>query len=397
MQIVTNVGGPHTGTGTAPQPERSSGNGLTFGVEEEFLLVDVVSRRTVPRAADVLARLAAPGHGMTGISFHAELLGTQVEATTGICTDTATLRRELRDARMRLAAAAGAEELRIVASGTPVLPGPPPPVTANLRFIRIAEMYAGVTADYQACGCHVHVGVDDRETSVAVVNHLRPWLPTLLALSVNSPFDHGVDSGYGSWRAIDQSRFPSSGVPPWFPSAAAYDAQMARLIDCGVLVDSCMTVWLARPSSRLPTVEVRAADAAATVDEAVLQAALVRGLVRTALSELAAGREAPPVDGPICAAAMWSAARHGLGGPGVHPLLERPLPATRLLAELLRRVRPALEDTGDLAEVRRLLAGMAIRGSGAARQRRAAAGGVRAVVDMLVEQTVCGEGGARDP
>jgi carboxylate-amine ligase len=384
-------------TRTASEPGRLPGSGLTVGVEEEFLLVDAVSRRTVPGAAEVLARVAEPARGMIGISFHAELLGTQVEATTGICTEPATLRRDLWDARLRLAVAARAEGLRLMASGTPVLAGRPPPVTANLRFIRIAEMYAGVAADYQVCGCHVHVGVEDRETSVAVVNHLRPWLPTLLALSVNSPFDRGVDSGYGSWRVIDQARFPGSGVPPWFPSAAAYDAQVARLIDCGVLVDSRMTVWLARPSSWLPTVEIRAADAASTVDEAVLQAALVRGLVRTALSELEAGREAPPVAGPICAAAVWSAARHGLGGPGVHPLLERPVPATRLLAELLRLVRPALEETGDVAEVRRLLAGMAIRGSGAARQRRAAAGGPRAVVDMLVEQTVCREEDVRVP
>ncbi|MBC6459806.1 glutamate--cysteine ligase [Actinomadura sp. HBU206391] len=384
-------------TGTVPQPGRLSGGGLTVGVEEEFLLVDAVSRRTVAGAADVLARVAEVTPGMIGISYHPELLGTQVEATTGICTEPATLRRDLWDARLRLADAARAEGLRLVASGTPVLRGPTPPVTASLRFIRIAEMYAGVVAEYQACGCHVHVGVDDRETSVAVVNHLRPWLPTLLALSVNSPFDRGVDSGYGSWRVIDQARFPGAGVPPWFPSAAAYDTQVAQLIDCGVLVDSCMTVWLARPSSRFPTVEVRAADAAATVDEAVLQAALVRGLVRTALSELAAGREAPPVTAPICAAAVWSAARHGLGGPGVHPLLERPVPATRLLAELLRRVRPALEDTGDLAEVRRLLAAMALRGSGAARQRRVAAGGPQAVVDMLVEQTVRREEGAWIP
>jgi carboxylate-amine ligase len=224
--------------------------------------------------------------------------------------------------------------------------------------------------------------------AVAVVNHLRPWLPTLLALSVNSPFYPGGDSGYGSWRVIDQGRFPGSGIPPWFASAAAYTAQRDRLIECGVLVDPAMTFWLARPSSQWPTVEVRAADAAATLDEAVLQAALVRALVQTALIDLAAGREASAPSDQICAAALWSAARYGLDGPGVHLLEERQVPATLLLEALLDRVDPALEEAGDRTEVQLLVNEVVRQGSGASRQRRAAVRGPQGAVDMLIEQTM---------
>jgi glutamate---cysteine ligase / carboxylate-amine ligase len=222
---------------------------------------------------------------------------------------------------------------------------------------------------------------------VAVVNHLRPWLPTLLALSANSPFDQGRDSGYASWRIQAQARFPGAGVPPWFSSAAAYDRHLHRLVEIGVLADEGTTFWLARPSQRLPTVEVRAADAAATVDEAMLQAALVRALVHTALVDLAIGREAPTVPDRLCTAALWSAARYGLGGPGIHPLEERRVDAWILLEELLRRVRPALEDNGDLVAVRTLVGQVRLGGTGAVRQRAAAAHGLPAVVDMLVRQT----------
>jgi carboxylate-amine ligase len=357
------------------------------GVEEEFLLVDATTRRTTPRATTVLARAVKMPAPAPGVLFHAELAETQVEAATGVCVDLADLRHQLWEARALLAGAARAEDVRLVSTGHPVLAGSSVPLAPGEHFARIGEILAGAVAGYQACGCHVHVGVSDLETAVAVVNHLRPWLPTLLALSVNSPFRHGEDSGYASWRIMEQARFPGSGIPPWFPSAGAYTRRLDQLVDIGVLADTTTTFWLARPSPRLPTVEIRAADAASTVDEAVLHAALTRALVQTALAELSVGRQAPAVDDQICAAATWSAARHGLAGPGVHPLRQRRVAAAQLLEELLDRVSPALEEAGDLAEthaaVRRIMSG----GTGTDRQRAEATHGLQSVVDMLVRQT----------
>jgi carboxylate-amine ligase len=373
---------------------------MTVGVEEEFLLVDPVSRNVVARASATLHRARQGAPPATGAVLQPELAGTQVEAATGVCTRLDDLRDPLGRGRRRLAEAAAAEGARLVSTGTPVLPSIRPVVSAvgdSSRYQRIADTYAGVIPDYQACGCHVHVGVPDRETAIAVVNHLRPWLPSLLALSVNSPFDYGRDSGYGSWRIVSLSRFPTAGVPPWYDSAAAYDQQLARLVECGMLVDTSMTFWLARPSARLPTVEVRAADAATTVGEAVLHAGLARALVRSALAELERGREAVPVADPLLAAALWSASRYGLQGPGVHPFEERRVSATTLLRELLVRVAPELEETGDLGMVRRLLADVLRDGTGATRQRRAAVAGPEAVVDMLAEQTLLGGEGAPRP
>lgn len=359
--------------------------GRTVGVEEEFLLVDSITGGTVARAPEVLAGARASA---AESDFHAELLGTQVEAASPVAVDLAGLRHALTAGRLELAAAAGAAGLRLVSSGTPVLPFVDPPVTAGERFADIDRRYAGVIRDYEACGCHVHVGVPDRDTAVAVVNHLTPWLPSLLALSVNSPYHRASDTGYGSWRMVLQSRFPGSGPAPYFRSAADHDRQVDRLVDCGVLADPAMTFWTARPSPRYPTVEVRAADAVPTVGEAVLQAALTRALVQRALDELAAGREAVPVDPQVGAAAQWTAARYGLAGFAVDPVRGRRVPVAETVTALFAAVRPVLERTGDLPEVQALWRRVRQEGTGADRQRRAAADGPHAVVTMLADQTI---------
>lgn len=361
---------------------------LTVGVEEEFLLVDSTSGQPTPNASEVLAKARRMMPSAPDVVLHSELATTQVEVASGVCDDLAELGRQLLAERRRLAAAAADSDTLLVPTGTPVVPGPLPPLSEEERFGRVHELHRGVVADYQVCGCHVHVGVPDREIGVAVVNQLRPWLPTLLALSVNSPIDRGRDTGFGSWRAVTQSRFPGSGLPPMFENAAAHDRTVAQLVDAGVIVDPAMTFWLARPSSRFPTVEVRIADIATTVEEATLQAALTRALVATALTDIAHGRPPARIDEQLGAAAVWSAARYGLEGPAVHPITGRRLAASQLLDELVSHVSPALQSLGDLRTVHRLLPVLLKRGTGAERQRRAAKFGLQAVLDQLSVEAV---------
>ncbi|CAM4045799.1 YbdK family carboxylate-amine ligase [Kibdelosporangium persicum] len=321
---------------------------MTIGVEEEFLVVDPVTRRTAPFADSVLKQV---GRLPRGARVHPEMLTSQVEFATGVCDSLGDLREQLVAGRRELAAAAGREGLGLVSSGTAVLAGLDVPMTSGARFERIAGMYAGVLEDYEVSGCHVHVGIEDRDTAVAVINHLSYWLPTLLAVSANSPFDNGRDTGYASWRMVQQSRLPGGGLTPWFGSAAEHDHAVDQLVDLGVLVDHAMTFWLARPSPRYPTVEVRVADAAATVDEAVQQAALTEALVKYALDQLDAGHEAKPIPDQWAAAAVWSAARYGMDGPGIDLRTGQCVPAKVLLAELTAltgtdvHVRPRM--TGD--------------------------------------------------
>lgn len=357
----------------------------TLGVEEEFLLVDRHTRRPVPDAGQVLA--ACPP---TRAELKRELLLSQVEAASGVCTDAGELRAQLRAARSALDVAARSCGDRLVSVGLPVLSGTSRTASGE-RFERIDRRYAGIIRDYQSCGCHVHVGVPDRETAVAVVDRLGPWLPTLLALSANSPYHEGRDTGHASWRAVLQARFPGFGVPPVFGSAAGYDAALDRLVDCGVLVDRQMTFWLARPSEHLPTVEVRAADAAGTVDEAVLLAVLVRALVATAQRDAEAGRATACPPAELTSAAVWAAARYGLDGPGIAAGRGRRVPATDLLTELLRYVGPALAEAGEADLVADAVSRLLRDGTGARRLRSASDRlSTAGLVDWLATQTVEG-------
>ncbi|WP_344320150.1 glutamate--cysteine ligase [Streptomyces macrosporus] len=362
--------------------------GLTMGVEEEFLLADPTTARTVPGAQAVLRRVRKDAATADGSGVKAEFLATQVESATAVCTTLEELRDRLTADRARLVDAAREEGLHLLSSGTAVVSDGRPPVAEGERFRRISEVFADVVDDYEVCGCHVHVGVPDRETAVAVVNRVRPWLPTLLALSANSPISHGRDHGYASWRMMEQRRFPTSGMPPRFADAASYDAEVERLVSYGTLIDDRMSFWLMRPSPWLPTVEFRVADAAATVDDAVLQAALGRALVRRALADLEAGLPEPELDDRAAAAAVWAAARYGPAGDAVDPLTHVRKPAAELIDALLRHVRPALEETGDTETVRTLLAAVRRDGTGADRQRRAwERGGPLAVVELLASLT----------
>lgn len=381
-------------TAAAPRTPRATEEPpgpATVGVEEEFLFVDPASGSPVPAAADVLAAAGRETVLPCGAELKHELMASQLEVASGVCHGLGELAGQLSAGRRRLAAEAQRLGLVLLSTGVPLHTTAPARLTQGPRFEQIEDIYAGVVSDYEACGCHVHVGVPDREAAVAVVNHLRPWLPTLLALSVNSPFHQGRDTGYGSWRMVLQSRFPGAGLPPHFASAADYDEEVQRLVACGILADARQNFWLARPSERFPTVEFRVADAAASAEEAILQAALSRALVHTALGELARGREADPVRDQLAAAAVWAAARHGLSRDAVHAVhlrLERRVPALMLAQELVEYVTPALEETGELDCVRRLLARLTSAGTGAERQRAAAAGGHEALLVQLAEETV---------
>lgn len=376
----------------------------TVGVEEEFLLADPETWQTVPAADDVLARLPESptdlgGPGLTDDevrdpAWHGELRASQVEAATGVCTTATALHRQLITGRRGLAEAARAEGLALVASGTPAVPSPAVPLGGDPQYTELDGLYRGLIGDYEGCGCHVHVGVPDREAAVVAVNGLRAWLPTLLALSANSPYERGHDTGYASWRTIQHSRFPTAGIPPRFDDVAEHDALVDRLVTAGALGAQYTTFWLARPSPVLPTVEVRVADTATTPDEALLQALLCRALVDTALVDTAlvgstdAGT-APgdPLD-DVLPAAVWSAARYGLGGRGVDPWTGRARPAVELVDELLDHVRPALERSGDADLADSLARHVVTDGSGAQRQRRAAAHGIRHAVRTVADETI---------
>lgn len=360
-----------------------------FGVEEEFWVVDAGTRCVVPRAADVL-RTAGPS---LGSRVSGEITELQVETKTLPCGTLAELHAQLTECRALLAAAAAGQGLRITGGGTPVLGQViPSPVTQGPRQDRGNATFRGLHHELGMNAVHVHVELPDRERALLVSNHLRPYLPTLIALTASSPYWDGRDTGYASWRTLLWQRWPVAGPPPYFTSEAHYDELVATCQEAGAIVDTGTIFWDVRPSAHLPTLEVRVADMPVTAEESALLAALVRGLVETVLPLVDDGDPGPRVEPETLRLAYWRAARDGLGGDGVDPATGRPVPAAELARRLLATVRPALAARGEADRAADWLADLLRDGDGATRLRRAHArtGRLSGVVDELIANTAPG-------
>ncbi|WP_281249449.1 carboxylate-amine ligase [Lentzea xinjiangensis] len=351
----------------------------TVGVEEEFLLVHPVTGLPVNRSDEVVA----VAREFFGLGLDYELTMAQVETNTPVCGDAEQVRHELISTRRAVGKAARMAGCRAIAVGAPPLGDEVGMITDSLRYRRLAREFGALAAQQLICGCHVHVAVPDRETAVQVCNHVRPWLPVLGAIAANSPFSRGNDTGFASWRSMIWSRWPVSGPPPYFTSWQHYESVCDTVIEAGTALDRGSIYWDVRPSAHLPTVEVRIADVAASVDEAVLLAALVRALVATAVMDVERGVLAVPVPPEMLRQACWRAARDGIAGRAWDVLSSRLLPVRRLLDDLVRRLRPVLDANGDLPLVERGLEVLRRNGGGADRQRRACGGGVESLLGLL--------------
>ncbi|WP_067673943.1 glutamate--cysteine ligase 2 [Nocardia miyunensis] len=336
---------------------------VTVGVEEEFLLADPDTGAPVAKNVEV-ARTAAAA----GIHLQLELTQCQVETNTGVHSTTASLIRELRELRRDVAGFAEKNGARLLAVAIPPTVPHKFPVTDTPRFRRIAKGFGMLAHEQGLCGCHVHVGVPNRDVAIQVGNFLRPWLPLFLALTANSAIYRNADTGFASWRNILWRRWPSAGPPPYFASAQEYDAMVAMMTASGSILDETMVYWDVRPSLAFPTVEIRVSDIPATVEETALLATLVRAAVISARTSLAERRPAPPVPAPTLLAAYWKAARTGIDGDGMDPVDGRTAPVRELLDKLVNSLDFALDELGDHAFVTDAIAAVFARGNGARRQ-----------------------------
>ena len=278
---------------------------------------------------------------------------------------------------------------RVAALATSPLPVTPK-TTPSSRYLTMVERFGLTTAEQLTCGCHVHVEVDTEDEGIGVLDRIRVWLPPLLALSVNSPFWQGEDSGYASFRSQVWSRWPSAGPAPRWGSPAAYHREIDRMVASGVLLDRHMAYYDARLSDRYPTVEVRVADVCLDVTDTVLIAGLVRALVDTAAAEWAAGVPAPDISAGLLRLASWRAGRSGLDDELLDPVTALPRPAYAVVEQVLDHAAGALRASGDEDLVARSWQDLRQRGTGADVQRRVwgASGDLAEVVREAVARTV---------
>ncbi len=332
--------------------------------------VATAGRPAEPLLAPDLARSPRTSEAPAYHQLTVELQREQIEVVGPPCTTFAEQLTAIREGRALADAAARAVGGRVVAMATSVF-AEPPSLVPEPRYLRI-QHHAGLLAvRHLTCGFHVHVEVGDRDEGVAVLDRIRVWLPVLLALSANSPFWYGVDSGSASYRYQAMSRWPTAGPCDVFGSAAAYDRQARALLDSGVPLDEDMLYFDARLSAHFPTVEVRVADICMDVTHAAVLAALVRALVETAARQWRGGQPPPPVSAAELRAWTWRASRFGLDDLLVSPATGSLAPAGGVVAELLALLRPVLEEHDEADDVRAVVTAILGDGSGTRTQRQA--------------------------
>jgi carboxylate-amine ligase len=295
--------------------EQHFGRSLTVGVEEELWILDPGTLELAPAVERLVT--GAAGRRLPG-ELKTELHASVVELTTGISEDAdEAVERltELRRAAHEIAAGAG---LLLAASGSYPTSVPAEQEIAPVDRYRDFVEYAGPSARRQGVsGLHVHVGMPDADTCFRVMETILPWLPLVLALSANSPYFEGRDTGMRSIRAEVLGFLPRHGAPPAFRDYAGWEAFVERVTASGLAKDYTSFWWDVRLHPRFGTLEIRAPDQATSPERTASLVRVLHALCEWALS--APPREFEPAERGIYQQNRWAAARFGPHGKLIHP------------------------------------------------------------------------------
>ena len=357
-----------------------SSDPFTVGVEEELFLVDPVTGRQANASAAVLERLG-PVQGTVERELHA----CQVELITDVCRRAGEAVATLAGLR-RAVLATGAG---LLGSGThPSAAEGEAEITDKRRYERIRELLGDAVAT-PVGGLHIHIGMPDAETAIRAFNGLRGHLPLLQALAANSPFRHGRDTGLASAREVTVRAWPRSGVPRAMRDFADFRAATRLLTRAADVPDYTWFWWKLRPHPRLGTVEVRALDAQASLEDTAALVALTHCLAR----EAALAEPQPDPPGEVLEEGVFRAARFGVQARLPDPD-GRLRPVEELLEEALDLARTHAAELGCAEELERLPALLA-RGGGAGHQRSAyAIAGMDNLLRELTNRTGAGRAAA---
>jgi carboxylate-amine ligase len=299
---------------------------LSIGVEEEVMLLDAGTLAPVAAVRDLLA--ATEGEELPG-RLKTELHASVVELNTNVCASVDEAVAAIRALRGRVADAVPGLGLAMAASGSHPFAEPEAlPITDEARYKEMVG-YAGVTARRQGVnGLHVHVGMPGPDECMAALETILPWMPLVLALSVNSPYVAGRATGLASNRAEILAQLPRSGAPPVFESYGAWEAWIDRFVATGLMNDYTQVWWDVRPHPRFGTLEIRMPDQPTDVDRTAAFIALLRDLCAWALEHPAKSA----ADRGIYQQNRWAAARLGPDAQLIHD--GRAVTARDLAAEL---------------------------------------------------------------
>lgn len=370
---------------------------FTLGLEEEYLLVDRATRDIVPSPPEEMleaCQAQAPGR------IHPEFLRCQIEVGTPVCTSLAQARDELAGLRSLVAGVADQHGLAPIAASThPFAAWEPQKHTNRDRYNMLARDLGAPARRLMICGMHVHIGIEDDDLRIDLMNQVRYFLPHLLALSTSSPFWRGRDMERRSYRLSVWHELPRTGMPASFQSFGEYQSHVGALVNAGVIEDASKLWWDIRPSSRFPTLEMRITDICTRLDDAVTVAALYRCLLRMLWRLKLRNVTWRPYKNMLIEENRWRAQRYGLDSGLVDFGQGRIVPYSDLLEEIIDLTREDAAHFGCTAEVERARDILA-RGTSAHRQvaiyqealENGATGweALHKVVDWLAEETMVG-------
>ncbi|MCQ3814412.1 MAG: carboxylate-amine ligase [Acidimicrobiia bacterium] len=337
----------------------------SLGIEEEYLLVDCESGALVTKQPPgLLEKVADLRHGMVA----KELFSSQIEIATGVCSDMRFLRADIGLLRLAVAEAAGEYGLApIAASSHPFAKWAQLEHSSGERYQALAADLQEVSKRLIISGLHVHVGIDDPELRIDLMNQIGYFLPHMLAMSTSSPFWEGRDTGLKSYRTAVFASTPRTGFPEKFSSWSEFKRHVGVLVNAGIIEDSSKVWWHIRPSERYPTLEMRVTDLPTKMEDTIAVATVYVCLLRMLWRLRRENRRWRSYANFLVSENLWRAQRYGLRGELIDFGKGELVPCCDLLAELVELVRPDAEALNCVAELEHTLT-ICKRGTSAERQ-----------------------------
>jgi carboxylate-amine ligase len=359
---------------------------FTIGIEEEYQTIDPVTRDL---RSHIDAEIIAKGKMQLKEAVKAEMHQSVVEVGTGICSNIQEAREEVRQLRGAIITLARENGLRLAAAGThPFADWRKQEIYPDERYYAIVEDMKAVARANLIFGLHVHIGVEDRETAIHLMNAARYFVPHMLALSANSPFWVGMDMGLKSYRCKVFDKFPRTNIPDYFPSWGEYQSFVDLLVSTNCIDNAKKIWWDIRPHPTFTTLEFRCCDIPMRLDETIALAALIQATVAKLYKLHEANQGFRLYRRALIMENKWRAARYGLDGKLIDFGRRIEVPMRDLVEEYLAFIDDVLDELGSrdaIAGIRRIVE----NGNGADRQLRVfrETGDLTKVVDYIMQET----------
>ncbi|MGH2575283.1 MAG: carboxylate-amine ligase [Ignavibacteria bacterium] len=362
---------------------------FTIGIEEEFQIVDPKSRKLVSHMQEIVEE----GKVFLKEQIKPEMHQSVVEVGTNICRNIQEARAEVVSLRSKIASLAIENELRIAAAGThPFTHWNEILITDHPRYKAIVnEMQEAARANL-IFGLHVHIGIDNREIGIQIMNAVRYFLPHIFALSTNSPFWLGRNTGFKSYRVKVFDKFPRTGIPDYFSSLSEYENYVKLLIKTNCIDNAKKIWWDVRLHPNFNTLEFRICDVPMRVDETICLAAIIQAVVVKLYSLIRQNLGFRLYRRALINENKWRAARYGISGKLIDFGKQEEVDLKLLIIELLAFINDTADELGSREEVNYVLK-ILENGTGADRQLAAwdgTAEGLKKVVDYIIKETHVG-------